>query len=96
MIQGLSNIHTLAAGEEIQSGELVLWPGVDGQMAFGDDHSSTYALAAILPCEMVEAVGDDGGAGDSGRIQHGTFHNRQIRQSGRIAAAEFRQYVSAQ
>lgn len=90
---GESAVHVhLAAAEEIHGREAVLGPGVDGQVAFGDDHGAAHAVGA----EVVEAVRDDGGAGGFSRLQHGGSDQRQIRQGRGIAAGEFREQVAAQ
>ena len=39
-VQCLLDIHILAASKKVQCGIAELWPGVDAQVGFGDNHHS--------------------------------------------------------
>ena len=59
----------IAAGEDVDGGVLMLWPGVDGDVALGDDDDSAEAVWI----ELMDGGFHDGGARVYGSLMQDFF-----------------------
>jgi hypothetical protein len=60
-------MKTLATGKNINGSEIMLRPGMEGQMALGDDHDP----APTVGIKLVKHIGHDRGLCHSRRFQAG-------------------------
>ena len=80
-------VHRIAAGEQVDRCVTVLRPGVDGQVAFLDNHYARYSVGR----EVVECRIDDRSAGFFGRSYHGRFDTGHVVHHVGFATEEFYQ-----
>jgi hypothetical protein len=63
-----------ATGEQVNSSKTLLWPGVDGQVAFLNDHNTRYAKWR----KVVEHAIDNRGTCALGSFNHNRFKRSDI------------------
>ena len=79
-----------ATRKNVHGGIGVLGPGVDGDVAFGDDDDTAHSVRA----EGVEDFRDDGAVAEANRFEEERFERGGIVQQGDGAAAEFEEGVA--